>query len=443
MAKIKQCFLFSLVLLFAAGAMAQVKRVDFEEYDLSNGLHVILHRDTASPLVVINVMYHVGSKNEKDSLRGFAHFFEHLMFEGTDNIGRSEYTTYVEKAGGSLNAYTTPDLTNYYEVLPSNQLALGLWLESERMLHARVDHEGIKTQKDVVIEEKKQRYDNQPYGKLNIEIMKRAFQVHPYRITTIGIEDHIRGAADSEFVEFYKTFYVPDNAVLVVAGDFEPDSTRKLIETWFGDIPRGTKPVFRPDPNSEPTLAGEVRDTVYDRIRLPAVIHAFRIPASDSPDYYAVDMVNSILTRGNSSRMRRVLIDEKQVAISTQAYSMSLEHPGVALAYSFPRVDVSLDSLEAAMDEEYARVRNELISETEFEKLRNQLETEYINSLASLERRASKLAESYTVFGNTSMINSRIDKYLSVSREDIQRAARTYFVPSNRVVLYYLPYPAM
>jgi zinc protease len=204
--------LFLPVMSFLSG---QVTEIEFVEYELDNGLHVILHQDNTTPIVVVNIMYHVGSKNENPDRTGFAHFFEHLMFEGSENIGRGELDQYVENAGGTLNAYTSFDVTNYYLLLPSNQLELGLWIESERLMHARVDSIGIRTQKDVVIEEKKQVYDNRPYGTILIETLKRAFTEHPYRWAPIGDENHIREAEDHEFEEFHEMFYVPNNAVLV------------------------------------------------------------------------------------------------------------------------------------------------------------------------------------------------------------------------------------
>ncbi|MEM9024658.1 MAG: pitrilysin family protein, partial [Bacteroidota bacterium] len=216
-------------LLLATGLHAQHK-IEFQEYDLDNGLHVILHEDHATPIVAVTVMYHVGSKNEDPERTGMAHFFEHLLFEGSENIGRGEFDSYVENAGGTLNANTTNDRTFYFEVLPSNQLELGLWLESERMLHAKVEKVGIETQREVVKEEKRQRVDNQPYGTILEETMKRAFKVHPYRWTTIGSMEHLNAASEADFVAFYKTFYVPENAVLSIAGDINPKQAKKLIE---------------------------------------------------------------------------------------------------------------------------------------------------------------------------------------------------------------------
>ena len=222
-------------MLWVSTAYAQNK-IEFEEYDLDNGLHVILHQDNSTPIVAVSIMYHVGSKNENPERTGFAHFFEHLLFEGSENIGRGEFDKYVEGAGGTLNANTSWDRTYYHEVLPSNQLELALWLESERLLHAKVEQKGIETQREVVKEERRQRVDNQPYGSVMEETMKRAFTKHPYQWPIIGSMDHLNAAKDEEFVEFYKTFYVPNNAVLSIAGDIDTKDAKKLIAKYFSGI---------------------------------------------------------------------------------------------------------------------------------------------------------------------------------------------------------------
>ncbi|MBS3775005.1 MAG: insulinase family protein, partial [Bacteroidales bacterium] len=354
--------LFGLSLLIASGSSAQTPEIRFEEYKLDNGLHVILHEDHSTPIVNVSVMYHVGSKNEDPQLTGFAHLFEHLMFEGSENIGRGEYSEYVEKAGGTLNASTSNDRTYYYEVLPSNQLELGLWLESERMLHARIDSEGIATQKNVVVEEKKQNYDNRPYGSILIETMKRAYNKHPYRWTTIGDTNHIRSASDQDIKNFYDTFYVPNNAVLTVAGDIDKEQAKKQIEQYFAGIPKREKEIPRPEV-VEPIKHEEIRDTVYDNIRLPAIIQAYHTPAMGTDDYYAVDMLSTLLSEGQSSRLYKNLVDDKELAAQVSLYPMPLEDPGVALVLALPNMNVENKKLEHAMDEEIARVRENLISE--------------------------------------------------------------------------------
>ena len=418
--------------------LAQEGKIKFTEYDLDNGLHVILHRDQTIPIVSVSVMYHVGSKNEDPSLTGFAHFFEHLMFEGTENIGRGEYANYVEKAGGTLNANTSNDRTYYYEILPSNQLKLGLWLESERMLHARVDSIDIATQKKVVSEEKKQRYDNTPYGSLMIEMMKRAFTVHPYHWTTIGDMDQLLNAKDEDFVNFYKTFYVPNNAVLVVAGDIDIESTKELINEYFAGIPKGTKKIFRPTV-VEPRQTKEIRDTVYDNIQLPLVAQGYHIPAMNTPDYYAVMMLSSLLSDGQSSRLYKELVDKKQLAVQVGSFPLPFRDPSLALIYGLPNMGVDPKTMEDAIDAEIDKVKTELIPEREFQKLRNKFENDFVASNERLASRTENLATDYTYFHDTDLINQELDKIMAVTREDIKRVANKYFDKNNRVVLYYLP----
>jgi predicted Zn-dependent peptidase len=434
----KQLLLIISMLAVTQSTWAQ--KVDYVEYDLDNGLHVILHQDKSTPIVAVSVMYHVGSKNEKPNRTGFAHFFEHLMFEGSENIDRGEYDKYVQRAGGTLNANTTFDRTYYYEVLPSNQLALGLWLESERMLHAKVDQKGIETQREVVKEERRQRVDNQPYGSILQETFERAYTEHPYHWPVIGYMEHLEQAQEEDFKQFYNDFYVPNNAVLSIAGDIDIADAKKLIDTYFGDIPKSKKPVYRPN-IVEPELNGEVRDTIFDNIQLPAVIQTYRIPAQGTKDYYAVDMLSRILAGGESSRLYKALVDEQQKAVFVGNFPLALEDPGVAIAFGICNMGVDPADLEKGMNEEMVKTMNELITEKEFEKLRNQVENELVSGNSRVTSIAENLATYYLFYGDTELINKEIDRYMDVTREDIRNAAKKYFAASNRVVLTYLPKP--
>lgn len=421
----------------SVGLSAQSVNISFEEYTLPNGLHVILHEDHSTPIVAVTVMYHVGSKNEDPNRTGMAHFFEHLLFEGSENIGRGEFSKYVENAGGTLNANTSNDRTFYFEVLPSNQLELGLWLESERMLHAKVENVGIETQREVVKEERRQRIDNQPYGSLLEETMTRAYKVHPYRWTTIGSMEHLNAATDQEFVDFYKTFYVPNNAVLSIAGDIDIKATKSLISKYFSSIPRGTKEIPRPTVQ-EPASTAEVRDTVWGKDQLPLVLMAYHIPAQGTDDFYAVDMLNNILSSGGSSRLNRAVVEEKQLALFSGAFSFALEDPGLTMAFSMANMGVDPGELEAAVNEEIDKLRNELISEKEMQKLLNQIENQFVSQNASVQGIAESLSNYHMYLGNAGLINTEIDRYRKVTREDIREAARKYYTPENRVVLYFL-----
>ncbi|MFT5336922.1 MAG: zinc protease [Luteibaculaceae bacterium] len=413
-------------------------KINYVEYDLSNGLHVILHEDHSTPIVGVTVMYHVGSKNEDPTRTGMAHFFEHLLFEGSENIERGEFDKYIENAGGTLNANTSNDRTFYYEVLPSNQLELGLWLESERMLHAKVEQVGVETQREVVKEEKRQRMDNQPYGSVLAEVFKRMYTVHPYKWTTIGSMEHLNQTSLEEFMEFYKTFYVPNNAVLSIGGDINIAQTKKLIAKYFGTIPKGVKDIPRPTV-VEPALGGEVRDTVFDNVQLPGVIQAYRIPAQGTPDFYAVDMLATLLSGGESSRFHKRVVDQDQLAVAAFAFPFPLEHPGVTLSYMICNAGVDPSKAEAALNEEIVKVQEELITERELTKLKNQVENQFASGNSRVVGVAESLANYHMYFGEANLINSEIDRYMKVTADDIKRVAKTYFTPENRVVLYYLP----
>jgi zinc protease len=418
----------------------QMNKIEFIEYQLDNGLTVILHQDKSTPIVAVSVMYHVGSKNENPDRTGFAHFFEHLLFEGSENIARGEFDKYIQNAGGTNNANTSYDRTYYYEIMPSNHLATGLWLESERMLHAKVEDIGIETQRQVVKEERRQRIDNQPYGTILEESMRRAYTVHPYRWSVIGSMDHLDAAQEEDYKQFYADFYVPNNAILSIAGDIDMEETKKLVNLYFGSIPKGTKKIYRPN-IVEPPLKGEIHDTIFDNIQLPAVVQTYRIPAQGTKDFYAVSMLSTLLSQGNSSRLYKALVDEQQKALFVGNFPLALEDPGVALAFGIVNMGVSPDELAKAMEAEIAKVREELIPEEEFQKLRNQVENDFISGNSTVVGIAESLANYKMYYGDANLINTEIDRYLAVTREDIRRVAREYFVPSNRVTLYYLPKP--
>lgn len=417
---------------------AQSNNIKFERYKLDNGLTVILHQDKTTPIVAVSIMYHVGSKNEKPDRTGFAHFFEHLLFEGSENIERGEYDKYVQNAGGTLNANTSWDRTYYYEVLPSNQLELGLWLESERLLHAKVEQKGIETQREVVKEERRQRVDNQPYGSILEETFKRAYLEHPYKWPIIGYMEHLDSATEDDYKGFYETFYVPNNAILSIAGDLEFDEAKKMIKKYFGGIPKGTKEIYRPSV-VEPAMKMEVRDTVYDNIQLPAVVQTYRIPAQGTEEFYAVDMLSRILSNGESSRLYRTLVDEQQKALFVGSFPLQMEDPGVTIAFGIANMGVSLGDLEGAMDAEIQKAMDELISEKEFQKLRNQIENDFVSQNSTVAGIAENLANYEMYFGDANLINNEIDRYMKVTREDIRNAARKYFSKNNRVTLHYLP----
>jgi zinc protease len=478
----------SVICLFSLSAMGQ-RKIDFTEYDLSNGIHVILHQDKTTPIVAVSVLYHVGSKNENPERTGFAHFFEHLLFEGSTNIGRGEYSEIVEKNGGALNANTSQDRTYYYEILPSNQLELGLWLESERMLHAKVDNIGIETQRSVVKEEKRQRIDNQPYASFTSEMFKRMFSEHPYNWVPIGSMEHLDAAQEDDYVNFYRTFYVPENATISIAGDIDIEQTKKWIDLYFNSIPSGqainlyrdfenleelefeqkyglVKSKFNSNDflnSSDPVakkligsyskmpveiprtkkdliqLGGIISDTIYDNIQSPGLFMGFKFPDQNHPDSYALDLMNEVLSGGSSSRINKTLVEKMELATFAFSFNYGLEDAGAGIFAAIAGQDIDLLDIQNAFDEQINKIKNELISEEEFQKIRNQYENSLVSSNSSVAGIAENLADSHVYFGNTNRVNTLLENYLKVTKEDIQRVAQKYLTLDKRVILYYLP----
>lgn len=483
----KKTLLFGLFLSSLTGWSQQ--KINYVAYDLPNGLHVILHEEHTTPIVAVSVLYHVGSKNENPNRTGFAHFFEHLLFEGSANIGRGEYSELVEKNGGTLNANTSQDRTYYYEILPSNQLELGLWLESERMLHAKVDIKGIETQRSVVKEEKRQRVDNQPYGSMFTEIFSHVFTKHPYNWAPIGSMEHLDAAQEEDYVNFYKTFYVPSNATLSIAGDIDIAQTKKWIDQYFGSIPKGqainlyrdfinlsdeafkakyqlekskfdsknfiaspqpeakkiitsylSKPcaIERTQKDSSP-IVGQIKDTIYDNIQLPGIFIGFKMPAQTHPDTYALEFLNEVLSGGSSSRINKEIVEKRELAQYAFSFNYGLEDAGIGIMAAIVPQEVALDTVLAAFDTQISKIKTELISEEEFQKVRNKFENDIASSNASIAGIAENLADNHVYYGDANRVNTLLDNYLKVTREDILRVAQTYLKQDARVVLYYLP----
>jgi zinc protease len=430
-------FFCGLLMLTAIWPATAQNQINYTEFTLPNGLHVILHQDKTTPVVAVSVLYQVGSKDEVPGRTGFAHFFEHLLFEGSENIGRGEYMNIIQANGGNLNANTTSDRTYYYQVLPSNQLELGLWMESERMLHAKIDSEGVETQREVVIEEKRLRIDNQPYGTWIENVFKYSFPDYHYEWVPIGSLEDLMAATLEEFIDFYKQFYVPNNATLSIAGDIDIKETKALVEKYFKDIPIGND-IERLKDAPKP-LGGEVREVVYDNIQLPGLIVAYRVPEETHPDAYAIEMLSNILSRGQSSRLNKRLIDEEEKAVQAFNFYYGLETAGLSITFTIAAKDAALEDVENIILQEIELLKKELISEEEFQKVRNQIESQFISSNGSMARVAENLANYHVYYGNANLINEEIDRYRKVTREDLRRVAQTYLTSDNRVILQYLP----
>ena len=426
----------SATLLFGGAVSAQ--KVAFEEYNLDNGLHVILQNDPSAPVVITSVMYHVGAKDENPKRTGFAHFFEHLLFEGTENIKRGEWFKIVTGNGGTNNANTTEDRTYYYEIFPSNNLELGLWMESERMLHPVINKIGVDTQNEVVKEEKRLRYDNSPYGQMIPEVKKKMFTKHPYRWTTIGSMDHLDAAKLEEFQDFNKKFYIPNNAVLVVAGDFNADQTKEWVQKYFGAIKKGT-PIERETFVEEPitqTIKAKFED---GNIQIPMVVAAYRTPSMKTRDARVLDFISTILSDGKSSRLYKKIVDDKKMALQIGAFSYSQEDYGTYILYGLPQAPNTSENILTEIDSEIVKLQTELISDKELKKLQNKYENQYVNSNASIDGVADNLATFYMLYKDVNLINTEIEMYRSITPEEIRTVAKKYLNPNQRLVLDYVP----
>ena len=430
---------FSILLIGCQYIYSQ--KVAFEEYDLENGLHVILHQDNSVPIVTTSVLYHVGSKDENPERTGFAHFFEHLLFEGTKNIPKGKWFSIVTGNGGSNNAYTTNDFTYYYENFPSNNLKLGLWMESERMLHPIIDQTGVDTQNEVVKEEKRMRYDNSPYGKWNEEVKSYLYKLHPYSRTTIGKMEHLDAATLEEFMAFNKKYYVPNNATLTVAGDIEIPQTKKWIEEYFGPIAKGPE-IQRNFPRESP-ITQTIKAEAFDpNIQIPAIFLAYRTPGRNSRDARVLDVISTYLSQGKSSKLYKKLVDDQKMSLQVTAFNMNDEDYSTYVILSLPLGDTTLETLTAEIDEEIIKIQKELISQKDYQKLQNQFESEFVNSNSTIEGIANSLAEYYVFYdGDTDLINKELNLYKSITREEIRKVAQKYLNPNQRLELHYLPEP--
>lgn len=417
--------------------LAHAQKVEFTEYDLDNGLHVILHQDNTAPVVITSVMYDVGGKDGPRDRTGFAHFFEHLLFEGTENIERGEFMKIIPANGGTFNANTSQDRTYYYEIFPSNKLELGLWLESERMLHPVIDQKGVDTQNEVVKEEKRQRYDA-PYGKFLKVVGENLFEVHPYKDTNIGEMEHLDAATLEEFNAYFDKYYGPNNAVLVVAGDIDKAETIKMIKQYFGEVK--SRPAIERNFAKEEPITETKEVTAYDaNIQIPAIIAAYRLPGQATRDAFVLDMISAYLSGGKSSVLYKKMVDEQKQALQVQAVNLGQVDYNIFALLALPMGDVSLDSLLVEIDEEVAKMQNELISERDYQKLQNQFENQFVNSNASVAGIASSLATYYTLYDDVDLINNQLDLYRSITREEIRDVTKKYLSPNQRIEIEYLP----
>ncbi len=421
-----------------SGPIKTTGEINITEHTLENGLKLILTEDNSIPSVAINLCYHVGSKDEDTDKRGYAHLFEHLMFEGSKNVEPGDYDRLSLQAGCENNAYTTEDKTNYYLLAPSHQLEFGLWLESDRMLEFSVSEESLEIQKGVVIEEKKQVFDNRPYGSVSLNLAPLLYSDNGYSWDTIGDEKDIETATLTNIKVFYEKFYTPNNAVLTIAGDINTNETIKLTEKYFGSIPKGK---FTRSVNgfNDEQLNGEVKKIIYDDIQLPGIFGAYKLPKEDSKEYYIFDIMTDILSTGDSSRLYNELVYQKQLVSDVGCWVEGREFSGLMHFYAILMPGIGLDSVQAEFDRIIDDVINGKLRQSELDKIKNRIETRHVYRMQTNLSKADMISHYKIFYNDPYMINTNIDNYMQVTLQDIQEAAEKYLKNRGRVILNYLP----
>jgi predicted Zn-dependent peptidase len=417
--------------------------IPIETFTLSNGLRVILSEDHTAPLVAVNLWYHVGSANERPGRTGFAHLFEHMLFQGSANVGANEHFELVQRAGGTLNGSTWLDRTNYFETVPSNQLELALWLEANRMgwLLPAMTQQKLDTQRDVVQNERRWSMDNQPYGTWWERLPALAFPIdHPFHHSLIGSMADLDAASLDDIAHFFATFYTPDNAVLSIAGDFDRDEARAMVERHFGGIPRGAGMPPLPEMTVPPAFGAPLREVVADDVMLPRLFLAMRSPVFGSDEYYAASVAGAILGMKKGSRLYRALVRDQQVAAEAQAFTYDLAKGSDLLVVDVTaRPETTVARLEEAVHAELDRFAAAGVTPDEVARVVTLIETELVASLQSASDRADKLSMFATYFGDPSLVNAQADRYRAVTAERVNALAKARFGRDNRASLLYVP----
>ena len=411
-----------------------------EEYRLRNGLRVVLNEDHSAPLVAVNLWYHVGSKNERPGRTGFAHLFEHMLFSGSEHVGNNEHFRYVQSVGGVLNGTTFFDRTNYFETLPSNYLALGLWLESDRMgwFLPALTQEKLDIQREVVKEERRQRYDNVPYGTAFERLLHLAYDPdYSYHWPTIGSMEDLGQASLDDIRQFFATWYRPDNCTLTLVGDFAPDEAKRLVEQYFGDIAAGGSfPKFEA---VRKPAGHEIRETHASLVQLPRIYRLYHLPKMGEPDWVHADLLSTVMASDKASRLDRVLVHEKQIAQDVAMYVLPTEATGILLLQATAREGVAIETIESAIDEEVSAISLSGITEDELTRAKNRAEVDYAHQLETFDARADLIGMMSTYFGNPKLVETWLDQYRTATVDDLAHVARKYLIPENRVTSLFVP----
>ncbi|MEX2184043.1 MAG: pitrilysin family protein [Chloroflexota bacterium] len=420
-----------------------VPQVEFTDERLANGLRVIVAEDHLAPVVAINLWYDVGSKHEEPGRTGFAHLFEHVMFQGSRHVGKAEHIAIVQAAGGTMNGTTWLDRTNYFETLPSHQLDVGLWLEADRMatLLDALSQENLDNQREVVKNEKRWSYDNRPYGSWQEKLQGHLFPPeHPYHHSTIGSMEDLDAASVEDVKAFFRTWYAPNNAVLSIVGDVDTTDVRRKVERYFGAIPANPDIPSLPDLSLPPTLGGERRETVFDKVPLPRIYVGFRAPVFGDPRLDALDVAGQILAGGKGSRLHRRLVRDERIAQDVAIFTLGFIGGGsVCAGWATVRPGVTVARVEAALLEELERISVEPVSADELARAFALIEADELGALQRVEERADRLSMYATLFDDPGLINRMLPRYLAVTAEAIRDVAAATFLPDNRLVLTYLP----
>jgi len=418
-------------------------RIPVETFRLDNGLFVALSEDHTAPIVAVNLWYHVGSANEKTGRTGFAHLFEHMLFQGSAHVGSNEHFELIQRAGGTLNGSTWLERTNYFETVPSNELALALWLEADRMgeLLPAMTQEKLDTQRDVVKNERRWSVDNQPYGTMLEKMQELVFPAsHPFQHSLIGSMEDLSAASLDDVAQFFATYYTPDNAVLSIAGDFDPAVARALVSDYFGPIPRGKGKPPLPPMTLPPVFGERRREVVYDNVSLPRLFLAFRTPVFGSDDYYAASVAAAILGLRKGSRLQRTLVRERQVAADAGAFTFDLAKGSDLLVIDVTaRPEVPIGQLEEEVEREIDLIYRDGVTEEEVERAIALIETDLVTSLQSAGERADRLSMFATYFGRPELINEQAQRYRAVTVQSVNKLIAERFGEANRASLIYVP----
>ncbi len=426
------------MVVFSATVETAVRppKFEYEIHKLDNGLTVVLSEDHSTPIVRSELVYHVGSKNERPGRTGFAHLFEHLMFKGSHNVLSDSHLTLISRVGGDGNAYTTEDATTYVETVPSQYLPLILWLEADRMATLRIDKETFESERQVVKEERRWRYEDTPFGLLSEIMYDQAYSVHPYKHTPIGSMADLEAASVDDVQEFFDTYYVPENATLVLVGDFESSEALALVKQYFDRVPKAAHPVPRDIPR-EPPQTGERRITLTqtENWPLPAVIVAHHITYDGHPDAYPLHIAVKVLSDGQSSRIYQRLVYDEQLAVSAFGQGTIIDDPNLFYAVSLVRPGRTPAESEQALIGQLDRLKNEFITDRELQQAKNQFARDYVFTRATVEQKASHLSHAAVIHDDITTADAEFDIFMNITKEDVQRVARTYFTEENRLVL--------